>query len=241
MQQEPFRHLQQSDVIDVWDCQFMTVKMQKVPPEDSDVFSVNLRIKQQVQDDIAKANGCNGTYIEPRSPDGRHPDDSFQVVWLPRKTFGEAQVCQKTSKTPTTLVRQADRYGLRVLNEEAEALHRIHRPDLVYIQGTELTKYRVGPMPFGSTKQSLGSCFLQMGVESETTCTTRPGQGQIRGHVGSPSSRATVALGISTVSWRCAHFPGGKRCPNAAATPSSSGLVKNNPGVASQQCHPKCQ
>jgi hypothetical protein len=34
----------------------MTVKMQKVPPEDSDMFSVNLRIKQQVQDDIAKAN-----------------------------------------------------------------------------------------------------------------------------------------------------------------------------------------
>ena len=163
MQQEPFRHLQQSDVIDVWDRQFMTVKMQKVPPEDSDVFSVNLRIKQQVQDDIAKANGCNGTYIEPRSPDGRHPDDSFQVVWLPRKTFGEAQVCQKTSKTPTTLVRQADCYGLRVLNDEAEALHRIHRPDLVYIQGTELTKYRVGPMPFGSTKQSLVHVFSKWG------------------------------------------------------------------------------
>ena len=110
-----------------------------------------------------KPIGCNGTYVEPRSPDGRHPDDSFQVVWLPRKTFGEAQVCQKTSKTPTTLVRQADRYGLRVLNDEAEALHRIHRPDLVYIQGTELTKYRVGPMPFGSTKQSLVHVFSKWG------------------------------------------------------------------------------
>ncbi|CAL1144770.1 unnamed protein product, partial [Cladocopium goreaui] len=159
MQQDPFRQLQQTDVIDVWDRQFLTAKLQKVVPDEADMFSVNLRIRQQVQEEVTKANGNNGTYIEPRTPDGRHPDEAYQVVWLPRKTYGEAQVSQKTSKTPTTLVRQADRYGLRVANEEAEALHRLHRPDLVYIQGSELVKYRVGPMPFGSTKQSLVHVF----------------------------------------------------------------------------------
>ena len=159
MQQDPFRQLQQTDVIDVWDLQFLTAKLQKVVPDEADMFSVNLRIRQQVQEEVTKANGNNGTYIEPRTPDGRHPDEAYQVVWLPRKTYGEAQVSQKTSKTPTTLVRQADRYGLRVANEEAEALHRLHRPDLVYIQGSELVKYRVGPMPFGSTKQSLVHVF----------------------------------------------------------------------------------
>lgn len=159
MQQEPFRQLQPSDVIDVWDRQFMTTRMQRVQPEEADIFSVNLRINQKVQEEVFKANGCHGTYIEPRTQDGRHPDEAFQVVWLPKKSFSEAQVSQQTSKTPTTLVRQADRYGLRVASHEAEALHQLHRPDLVYIQGTELVKYRVGPMLFGSTKQSLVHVF----------------------------------------------------------------------------------
>ena len=39
MQQEPFRQLQHSDVIDVWDRQFLTTRLTKVPPEDSDMFS----------------------------------------------------------------------------------------------------------------------------------------------------------------------------------------------------------
>ena len=112
MQQEPFRQLRQSDVIDVWVRQFMTSRMNKVQPEESDMFCVNFRINQNVQDEVYKANGFNGTYVEPRSPDGPHPDEAYKVVWLPRKTFGEAQLCQKTSKIPSTLARQADRYRL---------------------------------------------------------------------------------------------------------------------------------
>ena len=161
MQQEPFRSLQQQDVIDVWDRQYMTTRMTKVPPEDAVMFSVNMRVSQEAAETIAQANGVHGTYVEPRSADGRNPDDRYKVVWLPRKTFGEAQVSQKTSKMPTTLVRQADRYGLRVESKDAEILHQLHRPDLVFIPGSELTKYRVGPMPFGSTKQSLVHVFTK--------------------------------------------------------------------------------
>ena len=161
MQQDPFRSLQQQDVIDVWDRQFMTTRMTRVTPEDAAMFSVNMRVSQAVADTIAQANGVHGTYVEPRSADGRNPDDRYKVVWLPKKTFGEAQVSQKTSKMPTKLVRQADRYGLRVESQDAEALHQLHRPDLVFIPGSELTKYRVGPMPFGSTKQSLVHVFTK--------------------------------------------------------------------------------
>ena len=159
MKQPPFATLQPPDVIDVWDRQFMSSRLTRTGPEESMIFSVNLRIKQEVLEDIFTANGVNGMYIEPRTPDGRQPADQYQVVWLPRKTFSEAQVCQQTSKVPATLVRQCDRYGLRVESSKAEELHRIHRPDLVYIPGAELAKYRVGPMPFGTTKQSLVHVF----------------------------------------------------------------------------------
>jgi hypothetical protein len=163
MKQPPFVNLQQHEIIDVWDRdrQFMTNRMTRTSQEESVMFSVNMRVSLDVQDDIFLANGANGTYVEPRSPDGRQPAEQFQVVWLPRKTYSEAQVCQQTSKVSATLVRQCDRYGLRVESSHAEELHRIHRPDLVYIPGVELAKYRVGPMPFGTTKQSLVHVFTK--------------------------------------------------------------------------------
>ena len=159
LQMDPFRNVQQADIIDVWDRQFMSTRMSKTAPEEAAMFSVNLRINEQICDELFQANGTQGIYLEPRSPDGRNPHDQFKVVWLPGKSFGEAQVSQKTSKVPTMLVRQADRYGLRVDSTKAEELHRLHRPDLVYIPGVDLVKYRVGPMPFGSTKQSLIHVF----------------------------------------------------------------------------------
>ena len=159
LQMDPFRNVQQAEIIDVWDRQFMSTRMSKTAPEEAAMFSVNLRINEQICDELFQANGTQGIYLEPRSPDGRNPHDQFKVVWLPGKSFGEAQVSQKTSKVPTMLVRQADRYGLRVDSTKAEELHRLHRPDLVYIPGVDLVKYRVGPMPFGSTKQSLIHVF----------------------------------------------------------------------------------
>ena len=133
--------------------------MTRVKPEEATVFSVNLRINQAVHAEVLSANGTQGIYLEPRPSDGRNPHEGYKVVWLPRRTFAEAQVNQQASKVPATLVRQGDRYGLRVDNENAEDLQRVHRPDLVYIPGAELVKYRVGPMPFGSTKQSLVHVF----------------------------------------------------------------------------------
>ena len=159
LQMEPFKECQQNDVIDVWDRQFLTPRMTKTKPEEAMMFSVNLRISQHIHDEINKANGTHGIYIEPRSQDGRNPHEGYKVVWLPKKTYGEAQVSQKTSKVPSTLVRQADRYGLRVESHRAEELHKVHRPDLVYIPGADLVKYRIGPMPFGTTKQSLVHVF----------------------------------------------------------------------------------
>ena len=103
--------MQQQEVIDVWDRQYMTARMTKVSPDDAAMFSVNMRLSQTVVDQVFQANGVQGTYVEPRTADGRNPDEQYKVVWLPKKTFGEGQVSQKTSKVPTTLVRQADRYG----------------------------------------------------------------------------------------------------------------------------------
>ena len=71
---------------------------------------------------ILKANAEDGRFYELRSHDGRQPDDSQQVVWLPGRSFAEAQVIQRASKIDTSLVRQGDRYGLRTDHTQAEEL-----------------------------------------------------------------------------------------------------------------------
>ena len=66
MKQAPFNSLQPNEVIDVWDRQFLSSRMSRAQPEDSAIFSVNLRIHQQAHEDIIAANGSSGTYIEPQ-------------------------------------------------------------------------------------------------------------------------------------------------------------------------------
>eukprot|EP00435_Cladocopium_sp_Y103_P038615 s1411_g10.t1 len=155
----PFTELPGNAILDVWDRQFMTMRLSKVPYQEAQLFMVNMRIDASAIETLLRANGEDGKYFELRSHNGRQPDDTYKIVWLPGKAYADAQVVQRASTIPTALVRQGDRYGLRTPDQHAEMLHKQHRPDLVYIHGAELKRYRVGPMPFGSTKQSLVNIF----------------------------------------------------------------------------------
>eukprot|EP00435_Cladocopium_sp_Y103_P016483 s3990_g4.t1 len=155
----PFTDLEKSAILDVWDRQFMTMRMTRVPFQEAQLFMVNMRIDSSAIETLMQSNGEDGKYYELRNHNGRQPLESQKIVWLPGKAFADAQVLQRSSTIPTALVRQGDRYGLRTTEQHAEELHKLHRPDLVYIHGGDLKRYRVGPMPFGSTKQSLVHIF----------------------------------------------------------------------------------
>ena len=156
---KPFSEVASGDILDVWDRQYMTMRLTRVPVQEAQLFMVNIRVEATALPTIMQANGQEGRYFEVRTSDGRHPDEEHKTIWLPGKTFAEAQLLQRTSTIAASLVRQGDRYGLRTDKSKAEELHKIHRPDLVYIPGEELRRYKVGPMPFGSTKQSLVHIF----------------------------------------------------------------------------------
>ena len=90
----PFTEVASSAILDVWDRQYMTARMMKVPVQEAQLFMVNLRVESEAVETILKANGEDGRFYELRRHDGRQPDESQQVVWLPGKTFAEAQVIQ---------------------------------------------------------------------------------------------------------------------------------------------------
>ena len=163
VEQAPFQHMPPQSILDVWDRQFVNHRMQRTQPGDAQIFMVNLRIVTDQVEPIMSINGSEGKFAEPRSSNGRQPDSNYQVVWLPRKSFQEAQLAKQVAKTPVVLVRSGDKYGLRVHNTAAEQVHREHRPDVLYLEGNEVKKYKVGPLPYGSTKQSIVNAFKKWG------------------------------------------------------------------------------
>eukprot|EP00435_Cladocopium_sp_Y103_P021173 s136_g5.t1 len=167
-------------VVDVWDRQFVSKAFKRCPPMDADIFIVNFRIKCPAHEHILDSSGQAGKYFEPRDNTGRDHDPQFKVVWMPKKSFQEVMIAKQTSVHPTWIVRSGDRLGLRTLYDHAKTIHEQHRPEVDYLSGEHMQAYRVGPLPYGTTKASLAKLYKEWNWEA------RPGQplGQNIGHEG---------------------------------------------------------
>ena len=82
------RHLQQEGpdvgIIDVWDRQFVSHKFDRKKPIDAEIFIVTFRLGGVDCDEVLGDSGTAGIYFEPRTQDGRRPDDSYRVTLLCR-------------------------------------------------------------------------------------------------------------------------------------------------------------
>lgn len=156
-----FREQPDQTVLDVWDRQYLNKQFQKTKPQEADMFVVAIRIKDTASAVILAASGNGGIYFEPRTDSGRSPLPTYGVVWMPRKLFSEVMLAKQTSTYPTWIVRSGDRYGLRVEEQYIPDLHKEHRPDIEYLEGQSMVTYRVGPMPYGTTKPSLQKVFRE--------------------------------------------------------------------------------
>eukprot|EP00438_Fugacium_kawagutii_P015674 Skav217051 [mRNA] locus=scaffold1849:231066:235847:+ [translate_table: standard] len=165
---------------DVWDRQFLSARFQKTKPAEADVFLVTLRMTKGAGEEILQHNAIEGKYYEPRMPNGRSPDEAYEVIWNPKKSLGEVQLMQQTNPHPAMIARTGGRYGLRVLRAHAPATHAKHRPDLAYIPSDNMQMFRIGPLPFNTTRASLTKVFR------EWAWPARPGQpvGQDQQHTG---------------------------------------------------------
>ena len=154
MELDEFRNLPEGSIIDVWDRQHLTKNFQKTKQENSELFVVSIRCTSEAAETVLSASGKDGIYHEPRTDSGRAPNEAFGVVWLPRKAYGEVIVAKQTSPVQTWVVRNGDRYGLRTSIADHQTLHRHHKPDVEFLAG-ETSSFKVGPLPYGTTRSSL--------------------------------------------------------------------------------------
>ena len=148
--------LSQSGVLDVWDRQWVTHRFERVRPDQASVFIVNLRLEASKMQEVLQKSGDKGIYVEPRAAHGRGQNQEYAVTWLPKSTTAaEAKVACQTSPHPATLARVGTRYGLRSDVYHQQAMHRQYKPDAMFLPGGERQLYLMGPLPYGTTHQSL--------------------------------------------------------------------------------------
>ena len=152
---ESMNGIESSQVLDVWDRQYLTKGYQKARPDQAEIYSVTMRFTAEAANIAREANARLGMYTEPRAPHGKAPHEDFKVVWLPRKDFNEAVIARQTTQVPTDIVRSADRFGLRTLQAHAAKVHEQHRPDVSYLDRSKVRHYKLSPLPFGTTKVNL--------------------------------------------------------------------------------------
>eukprot|EP00435_Cladocopium_sp_Y103_P076084 s49_g76.t1 len=156
-----FTGVSHDDLLDIWDRQWLSKQFQKMKPDEADLFSFVLRVKATCVEALMKSNSKDGLYFEPRTQSGRSPCPDHRVVWIPRKCFHDAVIAKQATPQPTSIARSADRFGLRTLAQHAEEVHKQHRPDVAYLDGATTKVFRIAPLPFGSTKQSLQKVFAE--------------------------------------------------------------------------------
>eukprot|EP00435_Cladocopium_sp_Y103_P006334 s3326_g2.t1 len=153
-------------VIDVWDRQWVTKRFEKTKAASAELFAFSFRMLAEKSNELISKSGTNGTYYEPRSACGRYPSDTHHVTWLPGTKFQEAKYAQQTSPQVTSLVRHADRYGLRSDTLNAQQIHEKHRPDTPLLLGSSKMLYMLGPLPYSTTKEAVTKLLKAWGWEA---------------------------------------------------------------------------
>lgn len=141
--------LRSQKVIDVWDRQWLSSRLE--------------RVHQDHTRAIMQRSGTCGYYYEPRALDGRSHNEEYKVIWLNRVDKQEALVQCQSLKQWACIVRSNKRFGVRALTSEAEAVHQEIKPATPFLGGGDLLEFVGGPFPYGATPQSLTKLFQTWG------------------------------------------------------------------------------
>eukprot|EP00435_Cladocopium_sp_Y103_P031905 s305_g8.t1 len=174
---------QHSPIIDVWDRQFLSEKLTKCRPGEASLFMSCFRVEHVGEGIDLQSSGRAGHYIEPRTVDGRGPDQSFRVIWLKADKQEAMLACQSTIQG-NSLVRSGKRFGIRVKLADAESVHKQHKPTTPFLDGDKLLTFHAGPFPHGTNRAALLKLF------SQWQWPARPCQ---------PKSRAPNGLGVDMI------------------------------------------
>jgi len=154
-------------VVDLWNRGWYGSKGKRVSPEEAEHFQVHMRIPRICTEGLQSRSGQDGIYMEPRREDGKGPADEFTVIWLPGLGKQEALHRLKVSDRGVALARFGNRFGIRVLGRDAEAVHKDIFPDKPFQHVNVQSVYELRPLPYGIQTSGIRELLKQWGWKAK--------------------------------------------------------------------------
>ena len=163
-------------IVDVWGRGFFTSRGKRVNATEADQFQVLLRIPVVCADGIQQRSGHDGIYFEPRQNDGKASCAGMEVIWLPGVSKPDASHKVKITDKGLALARFGNKYGIRTLAKDAEAVHQELMPETPYQNVHIDAVYEIRPLPHGIQKTGVLSLLRQWGWEARALQPSRGDQ-----------------------------------------------------------------
>eukprot|EP00435_Cladocopium_sp_Y103_P044568 s394_g12.t1 len=149
-------------ILDVWRRQHLKSSFKPAAAKDSDIFSVCIRVPLSLIAELLASSGRSVVFSEPRTPDGRDLLDTYVVIWTPKLSVAELLHMKQTHPAVVGLARLGDRRGLRVLTDQAHAMHQILKPDTVFLPHGPRLQFAAGPFPWGTDRGAIQRAMKQI-------------------------------------------------------------------------------
>ena len=150
-------------VLDVWRRQWLGMSFKQTSPQMADIFVVNLRYVQEVEDLVLEVSGLNGLFLEPRSVDAKLPNNDYQVIWMPRTTLMDLTHLKQTNAEIVGVARLGSRLGIRTKLEHAASVGKQIKPDAILLSTGDRLDYEAGPIPYGMDRAAVAALFSSIG------------------------------------------------------------------------------
>ena len=141
-------------IMDLWNRQFQTLDGKKADPKHAAVFSALIRVPRSALDQLQLGH-AEGIYVEPRSDTGVGTSEGYKVIWVPGIGKEKAKHIVRTQPKAITVARLGSKYGIRVRDQDEEALFNIVRPGFQFIKANVSRKYSVHPVPHGTQRSDM--------------------------------------------------------------------------------------
>lgn len=159
----PTKDLTDGPILDLWQRDTLSIHYKRAKVREAQLFVCFIRVPIEVFQQLFQLSGSQGVYFEPRSHDGFKRDDEYEVIWLAKQDITGAKATQAVLGEASSLLRVGARYGLKVPSKRAQEIHTKLKPNEPFFSGGTRQSYRVGPLPWGSTKQNIHALFGQWG------------------------------------------------------------------------------
>ena len=144
-----------SVVMDVWARSWYTLRGKRASMEEAEVFQAYIRIPQVCALPVQRLSGQEGFYAEPRQTDGKGPDVTTTVIWIPNATLPDAQHRFKTLERAVAITRFGLKYGIRTATKDAEQVHQILAPHEPFMNFDIQKVWELRPLPHGTQKSAV--------------------------------------------------------------------------------------